>query len=173
MLVRLGLVFGDFAKEAVRFVGDPRGEINTAAERKQIPQAIKLERRSIGAHERLDKSARDRIVNVNESVTEIADPKVGAFHERKTPRSIEIPVCNQVPEEITAGVEHSDEPTAVTGDIIMPFLILLGIRHKDFTVEIPDAEWRVATRQSRIAKAHWCRIEVFVEHVDSPLVKVG
>src|SRR6266481_8299919 len=70
-------ILSDDAKKTVRFVGDSSGEEDSSSLRREhIPQAIKLEWRSIGAHERLDKSLRSgRIVNVNESVTEIADPE--------------------------------------------------------------------------------------------------
>jgi hypothetical protein len=86
-----GLIFRNDAEKAVRFVSDAGGEINSVAQREHIPQAIKLERRAIGAHERLDEIARHWIVNVNESVTEIADPKF-AIHESKSPWRIEIPL---------------------------------------------------------------------------------
>src|SRR5205807_9530610 len=36
------LIFSNETKQAVRFVGYSRGEINTGAQRKKIPQAIKL-----------------------------------------------------------------------------------------------------------------------------------
>jgi phosphoglycolate phosphatase-like HAD superfamily hydrolase len=85
------LILRDDAKEAVFFVGDSRREIDSAAQREKIPQTIKLEWRSIGAHERLDKIARHRIVIVDEAVTKIADPKV-AFHESKSPWGIEVSV---------------------------------------------------------------------------------
>ena len=64
----------------------PAGEKDSAVLRQKIPQAIKLERRSIGTHERLDEIAADRIVIVDEAVTEIADPEFVAFHESKSPR---------------------------------------------------------------------------------------
>src|SRR5215471_1935694 len=80
----LMLVLSDEAKEAVRFVADSSGEIHAVAEREHIPQAVKLERRAIGAHERFDESTRHRIVNVDESITEIADPKL-VIHGGKSP----------------------------------------------------------------------------------------
>src|SRR5207253_5047925 len=85
------LVLSDNAKETVFFVGDSSGEKDSVAKREHIPQAVKLEWRSIGAHQRLDKSARVRIVNVYQSVTEIADPEF-AVHESKTPWGIEVAV---------------------------------------------------------------------------------
>jgi hypothetical protein len=50
------------AKKTVLFVGNSGSEINSIAEREKIPQAIKLERRSIGAHKSLNEIARDQIV---------------------------------------------------------------------------------------------------------------
>ena len=38
------------------------------------------------------KLPRDRIVIVDEAVTEIADPEVAAFHESKSPWGIEVSV---------------------------------------------------------------------------------
>jgi hypothetical protein len=84
-------VLSDEAKETVPFVRDPGSEINATTQREKIPQAIKLERRAIGAHQRFDESARQGIVNVNESVTEIADPKF-AIHKSQSPRGIEITI---------------------------------------------------------------------------------
>ena len=86
------LVFGDESEQSVRFVCDSGREEDSGILREKIPQAVKLERRSIGAHERLDKIAVDRIVIIDEAVTEIADPKVAAFHESKSPGGIEVPV---------------------------------------------------------------------------------
>jgi hypothetical protein len=85
------LVFGDESEQPVFFVGDSSREKDSARLREKIPQAIKLERCAIEAHERLDKIAVDRIVIIDEAVPEIADPKV-AFHESKSPWGIEVPV---------------------------------------------------------------------------------
>src|SRR5437763_1689211 len=90
--VSLILVLSDDAKEPVRFVCDAGGEEDAVAERKKIPQAIKLQRRAIGTHERLDESAGDRIVIVDATIPKIAHPKVAAFHEGKSPGGIEVPV---------------------------------------------------------------------------------
>ena len=76
----------------MRFVCDSGGEEDSGILRQKIPQAVKLERRSIRTHERLDEIAVDRIVIIDEAVTKIADPKVAAFHEGKSPGGIEVPV---------------------------------------------------------------------------------
>src|SRR5204863_5549046 len=86
------LVFSNDAKKTVRFVGDSGGKVNSVAQRKKIPKSIKLQRRSICPHERLDEIAADRIVVVDQAVPKIANPKVGAFHEGKSPGGIEVPV---------------------------------------------------------------------------------
>src|SRR5437870_13748876 len=78
--VSLILVLCDDAKETVRFVCDAGGEEDAVGEWQKIPQAIKLERRSIGAHESLDEIAADRIVIIDQAIPKIAHPKVGAFH---------------------------------------------------------------------------------------------
>ena len=74
------------------FVGDSGGEKDSARLREKIPQAIKLQRRSIRPHERLDEIAADRIVIIDQAIPKIADPEVAAFHEGKSPGSIEVPV---------------------------------------------------------------------------------
>src|SRR5438046_31046 len=85
-------ILSDEAKEAVRFVCDSSREIDSTTQREKVPKAVKLERRSISAHERLDESLRNgRIVNVNESIPEIADPKFTA-NESKSPWRVEMPV---------------------------------------------------------------------------------
>jgi hypothetical protein len=91
--LRLDLwVFSDDAEEAVRFVGNSSREINSSAQREKIPQTIELEWRSIEAHESFYEIAADRIVIVDESVPEVTDPKVGAFHESKSPWGIEVSI---------------------------------------------------------------------------------
>ena len=85
----LFFVLGNQTKETVRFVCDSGGEEDSGILRQKIPQAVKLERRSIGTHERLDKIAADRIVIVDEAVPEIANPEF-AFHESKAPWGIEL-----------------------------------------------------------------------------------
>ena len=86
------LILSNDPEEAVFFVGDSCGEEDSGILRQKIPQAIKLQRRSIGTHERLDQIAADRIVIVDEPVTEITDPEVAAFHESKSPWGIEVSV---------------------------------------------------------------------------------
>ena len=86
------LILCDNAKETVRFVCYSGGEEDSGILRQKIPQAVKLERRSIRTHERLDEIAADRIVIVDEPVTEITDPEVAAFHESKSPWGIEVSV---------------------------------------------------------------------------------
>src|SRR5437899_5123671 len=85
------LVLSDNAKETVVFVGDSSGEKDSVAQREKIPQAVKLEGRSIGAHERLDKSARDWFVIVDEAITEVADREFAIF-KRKSPWGVEVSV---------------------------------------------------------------------------------
>src|SRR5439155_18010985 len=84
------LVLGNQTKETVRFVGYSGREIHAGAQRKKIPQPIKLERRAIGAHERLDERAGRWIVNVDESITEIADPKF-VIHQGESHGALRFP----------------------------------------------------------------------------------
>ncbi len=79
------LVLSNDAKETVLFVSDSSREKDSISEWQKIPQAVKLKGRSIGAHEPLDETARHRIVIVDLSVTEIADPKL-VFNQRESPR---------------------------------------------------------------------------------------
>ena len=90
--VSLSSVLSNDAKKTVRFVCDAGGEEDAVGEWQKIPQTIKLERRSIGAHERLDEISADRIVIVDETITKVADPKFVALYQSKTPRSIEVAV---------------------------------------------------------------------------------
>jgi hypothetical protein len=85
--LRLDLwVLSDDAKEAVLFVRDSSREKDSISEWQKIPQAVKLKRRSIGAHERFDKIAADWIVIVDEAVPKIADPQFVALYQRESPR---------------------------------------------------------------------------------------
>src|SRR5213075_858269 len=90
------LVLSDNAKKTVFFVGDSSGEKDSVAQREKSPQAIDLEWRAIGSHKRLDKSARVRIVIVDKTITEIADPQC-VFYQSKTPGRIEVPIRDQSP----------------------------------------------------------------------------
>jgi hypothetical protein len=77
--VSLILVLSDDAKETVRFVCDSGGEEDSGILRQKIPQAVKSERCAIGSHQRLDKSAGVRIVIVDQSVSEVANPKFAIY----------------------------------------------------------------------------------------------
>ena len=67
------------------FVCDSGGEEDSGILRQKIPQAVKLKRCSIGTHERLDEIAADRIVIVDQAITEIADPKVRCLPREQVP----------------------------------------------------------------------------------------
>src|SRR4029453_15012584 len=84
-------VLGNQTEQAVLFVRYSGGEINPGAERQKIPKPIELQRRSIGAQQRFDKSARNGIVIVDRAVTEIATPKF-AIDQSKSPWGVEIAV---------------------------------------------------------------------------------
>src|ERR1051326_5551778 len=90
------------------FIGDAGGEIDAATERKQVPEAVKLQRRAVGGAQRFQKRAGHRIVVVDFPIAEIADPKL-AVHEGKSPGRVEIPVRNDTPQEIAVRVERIDE----------------------------------------------------------------
>src|SRR5206468_10486654 len=92
LFASLILILSNNSKEAVLFVRDSSREKDSARLREKIPEAIKLQRRSIRPHQRFDEIAADRIVIVDEAVTKIADPKFVAFHKGKTPWGIEVPV---------------------------------------------------------------------------------
>src|SRR5690242_10440702 len=86
------LIFRDEAEESVFFVGDASREKDATSLRKHIPQAVELKGRTVSAHQRLDKAAARRIVNVNDAVTEVADPEFIAFYESKSPGSVQVSV---------------------------------------------------------------------------------
>src|ERR1043166_2249318 len=84
-------VFSDDTKEAVFFVSDSSGEKDAVAEWEKIPQALKLERCSIGSHERLDEVTRNRIVVVDAAITEVSDPEP-VLNESKSPWRVQLAV---------------------------------------------------------------------------------
>ena len=58
-------------------------------------------------------------------------------------------------------------------DIILPFVILLGIRHEDFTIEIPDAKRRVASRKVWINEPAGIHLmKIFIERVDVACMEI-
>ena len=73
------------------FVGYSGGEVNAVAQRKKIPQAIKLKRCAIGSLQRLDKRACGRIIIVDQTVPEIANPEF-AINQSKSLGRIEVSV---------------------------------------------------------------------------------
>ncbi len=78
-----------------------------------------------------------------------------------------------MPEQIAAGIEHIDEATAGTGNIILSFGILLGIVHKNFAIEIPDAEWSITSRKVWIGETVRINLlKIFVEGCDLPVMKI-
>ena len=91
LLVPSILVLSDDAKETVLLVGNASGKKDSARLREKIPQSIKLQRRSIRPHQRLDEIAADRIVIIDSTVAEIADPQP-VLHESKSPWGIELTV---------------------------------------------------------------------------------
>src|ERR1051326_6512811 len=97
------------------FIGDAGGEIDAATERKQVPEAVELERRAVGGDQRIQKGAGHRIVVIDFPIAEIADPKL-AVHEGKSPGRVEIPVRNDPSQEIAARVEDINETVPRPGD---------------------------------------------------------
>src|SRR5437763_8239619 len=164
--VSLILVLSDDAKEPVPFVSNSGGEESAIPQRKKIPQPIKLQRLAIGSPQRLDENASDRSVDVDKAVTEMPDPKF-AVNLSESPRRVEIPALGQPPKEVTAGIEHIDESTADTGNVILPICILLRVRHKDFAIEISNAERAVPTGKIRVYKAVLIHLmKILVESLD-------
>src|SRR5438477_12796654 len=98
----------------MRFVRDAGGEINSAPERQEIPQAIELKRRPIRRAQRLQERAGRRIVIVNSPVAKIPDPEF-TIHQGESPRCVEFAVGNDAPDQIAAGVEDVDETVAWLG----------------------------------------------------------
>jgi hypothetical protein len=170
----LVLVFGNQTKQTMLFVRDSSSEENSSAtlSRKHIPQAIELEWCSIRAHKLFNERAGHWIVNVNETVTEVADPKF-VFHLNESPWRVEIPVCNQPSEEVATGIEHIDEATARTRNVIFSFVVLLGVGHKNFVIEIADAEWPITCRKVWINEAVGIYLmKVFIEGVDLACMEI-
>src|SRR5215471_12282116 len=99
------LILGNETKQAVPFVSDSGGEVSASSQREKIPQAIKLQRRAIGAHQRLDESAASRIINVDRAVTKITDPKF-AVNLSESPRRVKIPLLGQPPKEVATGIKY-------------------------------------------------------------------
>src|SRR6266487_353191 len=58
-------------------------------------------------------------------------------------------------------------------DIILPFGILLGIRHKNFAIEIADAEWSITSWEVRVGEAVRINlIKVFIEGMNLARMKI-
>ena len=89
----LGLrhILSDDAEKPMRFIGNTGGEKDAARLRKHVLQAVELEWRSICPHQGLDEGPSRRIINVNQSVAEVANPQFGV-NERKAQRGIEVAV---------------------------------------------------------------------------------
>ncbi len=75
----------------MRFVGDSSSEINAGAERKKIPQTVKLNWVAIGPTNRFQKSASRRIVVIDRPVAKIADPEF-TVDQGESPRCVEIAI---------------------------------------------------------------------------------
>src|SRR5947208_14311826 len=58
-------------------------------------------------------------------------------------------------------------------DIILPFAILLGIGHKNFAIEIADAEWSITCRKVGVDEAIGInRMKTLVEGVDLARMRI-
>src|SRR5438034_3025253 len=78
-----------------------------------------------------------------------------------------------MPEQIAAGIKHIDEATAGAMNIILSFGILLGIGHKNFAIEIADAEWSITCRKIRVGEAVRINLlKIFIEGCDLPVMKI-
>jgi len=78
-----------------------------------------------------------------------------------------------MPEQIAAGIEHIDEATAGAMNIILSFGILLGIGHKNFAIEIPDAEWSITSREVWVDEAVRIHLmKIFIEGVDLACMEI-
>jgi hypothetical protein len=58
-------------------------------------------------------------------------------------------------------------------DIILSFVILLGIRHKNFAIEIADAKWSITCRKVGVDEAVGINlIKVFIEGMDLACMEI-
>src|SRR5438093_7940456 len=78
-----------------------------------------------------------------------------------------------MPKQIAANIEHIDEATAGAMNIILSFGILLGIGHKNFAIEIADAEWSITCRKVGVDEAIGSHLmKIFIEGVDAARMKI-
>src|SRR6266436_3274310 len=146
-------IFRDQAEKSVLFVGDSSSEINSRAERKEIPQAINLEWRGIGFFNRLNESAGCQIVIVDSAVAKISDPQL-ALHQCESPRCVEITIRNQTSQEVAAGIKYINKAVARTSHVILALRILQRVGNVNPALatdtDIANAKWRVTGRQVRV-----------------------
>ena len=58
-------------------------------------------------------------------------------------------------------------------NIILSFGILLGIGHKNFAIEIPDAEWSITSREVWVDEAVRIHLmKIFIEGVDLACMEI-
>ena len=139
----------------MRFVGNSSGEVNSGAERKKIPQAIKLKWSSIGSIDRSEESAGGRIVIVDLAIAKVADPKLDASDQGESPRRIEVAMRNQAVNQVAAGVEDVDEAMPRPVLVIAPARGLFRIGHINLTIEIANGERRKSMRNVWVPEPVW------------------
>src|SRR6266436_3091061 len=165
-------IFRDQAEKSVLFVGDSSSEINSRAERKEIPQAINLEWRGIGFFNRLNESAGCQIVIVDSAVAKISDPQL-ALHQCESPRCVEITIRNQTSQEVAAGIKYINKAVARTSHVILPLRILQGVGNVNLAAQVANAERRVPRRESMIDKTARIHLaKILVIGLNAPSMKI-
>src|SRR5215813_13956396 len=89
--------------------------------------------------------------------------------------SPKLPTSNLPLNHIAVRIEYVDEPATRTSHIVFLLGILQRVRYEKLTARSLNSEWSVAGRQVRIrerpTQTHF--VEVCVEDIDRPIVKVG
>src|SRR4029077_289395 len=107
-----------------------------------------------------------RVVVIDFSIAEIADPKL-IFHDGQSPRRVQIAMRNQTAEQITVGIKYIDKTVTRSGHVIAFIAALFRVGDENFSLEISDAEGRKSLRNTWIGEAHVRRVEIFIKDVDA------
>jgi hypothetical protein len=87
----------DHAEDAMLLVGDTGGEVESAIDQQQAPQAIKSERDVETIFRPADKAAAPGIINIDATIAEIPDPEL-SIRNLESPRCIQFSLRHQAPE---------------------------------------------------------------------------
>ena len=155
----------DRAKEAIRLIVDASGEVErlrvavsgTVAEG-QAPQAINRDGLALLVFELPQERAGAGIERIDTAIAKVAyqegttELTKGARRQLQPPGSVQgAPRCQPL-QQIPVEIEDIHKTASRTGNIVVLFIVLLGIGDIELVIDVADAKRRIARRDLIVGK---------------------